>query len=48
MVFGDKNSDICLSHEIKSFDLKKYWICFLRTEKMVFDNKKKIDLFYDK
>ena len=47
MIFGDKNSDPCLSHELKSFDLKKYWICFLRTEKMVFDNKK-TDLFYDK
>ena len=28
VVFGDKNSDLCLLHKIKSFDLKKYQICF--------------------
>ena len=44
VVFGDKNLDMCLSHEIESFDLKKkYQICFLRTKKKrkkIFDNKK--------
>jgi len=24
MVFGDKNSDMCLLHKTNSFDLKKY------------------------
>ena len=34
MVFGDKNSDMCLLHKIKSFDLKKKKSdMFLRTKK---------------
>ena len=34
VVFGDKNSDMCLLHKIKSFDLKKKKSdMFLRTKK---------------
>ena len=36
MVFVDKNSDLCLLHKIKSFDLKKYQICFWELEKIGF------------
>ena len=32
MVFGDKNSDLCLLHKTKSFDLKISDL-FLRTQK---------------
>ena len=32
MVFGDKNSDLCLLHKTKSFDLKISYL-FLRTQK---------------
>ena len=45
MVFGDKNSDLCLLHKTKSFDLKKYQICFLRTRKNGFLMTEKLDLF---
>ena len=38
MVFEDKNSDLCLLHKTKSFDLQKYQIYFLELRKMVFDN----------
>ena len=31
VVFGDKNSDLCLLHKIKSFDLKSIISVFLRT-----------------
>ena len=31
VVFGDKNSDLCLLHKIKSFDLKSIIFVFLRT-----------------
>ena len=36
MVFVDKNSDLCLLHKTKSFDLKKYQICFRELEKIGF------------
>ena len=46
MVFGDKNSNLCLLHKTKSFDLQKYQIYFLELRKMVFDNKKIRSIFY--
>ena len=48
VVFGDKNSDLCLLHKIKSFDLKKVSDLFLRTKKKWFliTEKKKSDLFF--
>ena len=47
IVFWDKNSDLCISLEIKSFHLKKYQICFLRTKKKKrFLITKKSDLFF--
>ena len=36
MVFVDKNSDLCLLHKTKSFDLKMYQICFWELEKIGF------------
>ena len=37
LVFGDKNSDMCLLHKIKSFNLKIIRSVFFRTKKkMVF------------
>ena len=36
--------DMCLSHEIKSFDLKN--IIFLSTKKMVFGNRKIRSIFF--
>ena len=46
MVFEDKNSNLCLLHKTKSFDLQKYQIYFLELRKMVFDNKKIRSIFY--
>ena len=37
MVFGDKNSDQCLFHKIKSFELKNIRYVFKNKEKMFFD-----------
>ena len=37
MVFGDKNSDLCLLHKTKSFDLKNIKFVFKNLEKIVFD-----------
>ena len=39
-----EKSNLCLSHEIKSFDLKKSF--FLSTKKMVFDNRKIRSFFF--
>ena len=36
LVFGDKNSDMCLLHKIKSFNLKNIRSVFFRTKKNVF------------
>ena len=36
VVLGDKNLDLCLSHKIKSFDLKNIRSVFLRTKKCFF------------
>ena len=44
MVFGDKNLDMYLSHEIKSFDLKNIRSVFLRTKKC-FLITEKLDMF---
>ena len=47
VVFGDKNSDLCLLHKIKSFDLKSIIFVFLRTIFFFFLVCKRSDLFYD-
>jgi len=36
MVFGDKNSNLCLFHKIKSFELKNIRSVFKNKEKNVF------------
>ena len=46
MVFGDKNSDQCLFHNIKSFELKNIRYVFKNKEKMFFDGKN-LDLCCD-
>ena len=48
MVFGDKNSDLCLLHKIKSFDLKHIRSVFQELKKwFFFFFNKRSDLFYD-
>ena len=42
---GIENLDLCLSHEIKSFDLKNIRFVFLRTKKW-FLITEKLDLFF--
>ena len=36
VVFGDKNSNMCLLHKIKSFNLKNIRSVFFRIKKNVF------------
>ena len=40
MVFGDKNSDLCLLHKTKSFDLKNLRSNFKNLEKWLLIYKK--------
>ena len=40
MVFGDKNSDLCLLHKTKSFDLKNFRSNFKNLEKWLLIYKK--------
>ena len=40
MVFGDKNSDLCLLHKTKSFDLKNLRSNFKNLEKLLLIYKK--------
>ena len=40
MVFGDKNSDLCLLHKTKSFDLKNVRSNFKNLEKWLLIYKK--------
>ena len=37
VVLGDKNSNLCLFHKIKSFELKNIRYVFKNKEKMFFD-----------